>query len=211
MRLRQTCASSTIGRKFRLLSFAGFICFAFSCIALAQDSPGRFELGGSVTSLRDFRVPNVGIGLEGDFNLNRHIAVDVSLDLLPSQNDNTVVGLFGVKAGKRTDHFGFFAKARPGFITTSNVFRESVLSVSPSFNITRFSRLTERALDLGGVVEYYPARHWALRWDAGDMLIFEDDGPTFTAIFPGQPPIVTTNPGKTTNNFRFSAGVHYRF
>jgi hypothetical protein len=77
----------------------------------------------------------------------------------------------------------------------------------------RFGRLTQRALDLGGVAEYYPARHWAFRWDLGDMLLFEDKGPTFTFIgvgTPSQPPIIERSPG-ITQHFQFSTGIHYRF
>jgi hypothetical protein len=187
---------------------------ACSSLVLAQDSPGRFELGGSLTAVRNSTLSSaVGVGLETDLNLGRHFAVDAALDWLPSKNfsGNSVIGLFGAKVGTRTNHFGFFAKVRPGFLTIDNVFRESLLSVSPSFGFTRFDRLTERTLDLGGVVEYYPARHWALRWDLGDMLLFQDPGPTFTAILPGQPPFVSTISSRTTNNFRFSTSLHYRF
>jgi hypothetical protein len=185
-----------------------------SSFAVAQDSPGHFELGGSLTAVRSsiLSAP-LGVGLEADLNLGRHFAVDAALDWLPStsRTGNSVIGLFGAKVGNRTQHFGYFVKVRPGFLTIDSQFRESFLSVSPSFGFTRFDRLTERTLDLGGVLEYYPAKHWALRWDAGDMLIFEDPGPTFTGIFPGQPAFVSTVPSRVTNNFRFSTSLHYRF
>ncbi|MFI5103620.1 MAG: hypothetical protein ACHP79_01735, partial [Terriglobales bacterium] len=76
----------------------------------------------------------------------------------------------------------------------------------------RFGRLTQRALDLGGVAEYYPARHWAFRWDFGDSLVFQEKGPTFNFTGVGAPtqqPFTQRNFG--SNHFQFSTGVHYRF
>lgn len=207
-----SCTLTTDIQNKKYFWFAVFMLFNCSFVAWSQDAVGRFELGGSLIGVRDFKLSSsVGVGVEGDLNLGRHVALDAAIDWLPLIGDNTVVGLFGAKVGTRTQHFGFFGKVRPGFVTIGSVFRESTLSISPSFVDTRFDRLTQPTLDLGGVVEYYPARHWALRWDIGDMLTFEDDGPKFTAIFPGQPPIITTTNGKVTNNFRFSTGVHYRF
>jgi hypothetical protein len=185
------------------------VLLACSSLARAQDPPGHFELGGSITTVRNF-PGNVGVGIEADFNLGRYFAVDAALDWLPTRNaiGNSVIGLFGAKVGTRKQHFGYFAKVRPGVLTIDNVFREAF--ISPSLLFTRSDRLTERVLDLGGVAEYYPARHWALRWDLSDMLIFQDPGPTFTDIVPGQG-FVTTTPSKVTNNFRFSSGLQYRF
>lgn len=184
----------------------------FSSLAMGQDSPGHFELGGNINTVRNFNFPgNVGVGVETDFNLGRHFAVDAALDWLPARNPggNSVIGLFGVKAGIRKQHFGYFAKVRPGILTIDSVFREAFNG--PPAGFTRFDRLTERVLDLGGVAEYYPARHWTLRWDLSDMLVFQDSGPTFTDIVPGQQPFTETFPAKVTNNFRFSSGLHYRF
>jgi len=35
-----------------------------------------------------------------------------------------------------------------------------------------FARATDFALDLGGAVEFYPAGHLLLRFDAGDTFLF---------------------------------------
>lgn len=185
-----------------------------SVIALAQDSPGRFEIGGSVTAIRNAFLPsNVGPGLEGDLNIGRHFALDAAVTWLPSTSNagQTVVGLFGGKAGARTDHFGFFAKVRPGFVTIDNALRSSTLVFPAPFGVSRFDRLTHRALDVGGVVEYYPTRHWALRWDAGDTLFFEEQGPIFTIIAPNVVASFPQAPARTTNHFQFSTSLHYRF
>jgi hypothetical protein len=184
--------------------------------AAAQDSPGRFEVGGNVTAIRKVAnaSANLGPGLSADVNFGRHFALDAGFSWLPSTGfgGQTLIGLFGAKIGTRTKHFGFFGKARPGFLTIGNVFLASSIVVGQN-PVATFGRLTERALDLGGVVEYYPARHWALRWDMGDTLLFEERGPVFTGTFPGTPPVVlvTAAPARTTNHFQFSAGLNYRF
>jgi hypothetical protein len=201
---------------------------AYSTAALAQDSPGRFEVGGGFTALRfsdptNFRPTsgNFGPALEGDFNFGRHFALDAAYSWLPasSSSGHAMTGFFGAKVGTRTEHFGFFVKVRPGFITMGNVLRsETIFTPTPpmilgGLTVPRFGRLTERALDVGGVMEYYPARHWALRWDMGNTVVFEEKGPTFTIVPPPPfpPEVFTTRNGSTRGHFQFSTGVHYRF
>lgn len=190
----------------------------WSNVVLAQDKPGRFEIGANLTAIRNFELSSeVGLGTEGDFNFTQHFALDAAMDWLPSNTfeGKTLVGLFGLKAGKRFNHFGLFGKVRPGFITIDNQLRGVVIDVSnPASFSDRFGRLTQPALDLGGVAEYYPAKHWAFRWDVGDTLLFEERGPVINVIAPpGFPPFVVSppSPGHTINQFQFSTGVHYRF
>src|SRR6059036_2708615 len=59
--------------------------------------------------------------------------------------------LLGTKAGIRWTRFGVFGKSR--------------------FGLWRFTR-TYFAADVGGVLEYYPSPHTALRIDSGDSIIF---------------------------------------
>jgi hypothetical protein len=210
---RQTITKANLYRLAAKLLVISTLLAAGSTLALAQDSPGRVEVGGSLTALRTFDlVPSVGVGLEGDLNFGRHFALDTAIDWLPTTSDqgNTVIGLFGGKAGIRRQRLGYFVKVRPGFVTINNIPRPDFINVATNTSFTHLTRLTEPVLDLGGVVEYYPARHWTLRWDVGDMLIFEENefgsgtavnGQILSLVFPGQ----------TTNNFRFSTGVHYRF
>ena len=194
-----------------------------SAFAPAQDSPGRFEAGAAFSTLRMPGLAALGPAAEGDVNFGRHIALDGAFSWLPnSGRESAATGFFGVKAGTRTQHFGFFGKARPGFLTFDNAFRGETVILTPAQNGTgtigiissiRSGRLTQRALDLGGVAEYYPARHWAFRWDLGDMLLFQEKGPTITFIgvgTPALPTIIERSPG-TTNHFQFSTGIHYRF
>jgi hypothetical protein len=212
-------------QRSRLSSFITFAMLAvflsLACPpAWAQDSPGRFEVGGSFTAIRfdeNFtglgfnQTHNLGPGLEGDFNFGRHFALDTAFNWLPASRAHLVQGLFGGKAGIRTGHFGFFGKVRPGFVSRGNQLREETIVEGPPFTIPslRFGRLTETALDFGGVVEYYPSKHWALRYDLGDTVVFGDP---LQVNFIGGPPFITgLSNGNTTHNFQFSTSVHYRF
>jgi hypothetical protein len=207
----------------RVLSILSLFSLAITCLVLsptsiwAQDSPGRFELGGTFSANHLGLRTEIGPGVEGDVNFGRHFALDASYSWLPSLSVHFMTGLFGAKVGTRTKHFGFFGKVRPGFISLSPIQREAIETFDPqtgSVTITsRFARVNERALDFGGVVEYYPARHWAIRWDCGDLVQFTEPGPTITEITLGapQPTLVIHEPGGTFNNFRFDTGIHYRF
>ena len=172
-------------------------------------------MGGNFTAVR-LGVGQFGPGIEGDFNFGRHFALDGAYSWLPTGSTHAMTGLFGAKVGTRTQHFGFFGKVRPGFISFGNTLRAETINFAPGPTLPivsfRFGRLTERALDLGGVMEYYPARHWALRWDMGDTLLFRERGtPSITIIgLPIVPPSLPFSSG-ITSNFQFSTGVHYRF
>jgi hypothetical protein len=161
-----------------------------------------------------------GPALEGDVNFGRYIALDGAFSWFPNstRGHSSATGFFGAKAGKRMERFGLFGKVRPGFLTFDNAFRQETVLFTPSpfgsigtLLSFRSGRLTQRALDLGGVAEYYPARHWTFRWDFGDMLLFHEKGPTFTFIGAGAPPSITEFSPGTTHHFQFSSGIHYRF
>ena len=185
-------------------ALAIILSLVWSMPAAAQDSPGHFEAGGNFTALRFNSAARFGPGLEGDFNFGRHFALDGAFNWLPAgSGDHTIQGLFGGKVGTRTEHFGFFGKVRPGFISRANQLR--VFNEVPPF-FARFARLTERAIDFGGVLEYYPAKHWALRYDFGDLVVFEE-GIRVIAL----PPLTSLSTDRTSNNFQFSTSLHYRF
>lgn len=190
--------------------------FFFSTHALAQDSPGRFEVGGNFTAQRFGRGGFFGPGVDGDLNFGRHIALDGSYSWLPSSPIHLMTGLFGAKVGTRTEHFGFFGKVRPGFVSFGNIERSATEIIGPGLGSSvslHFARQTEKALDFGGVLEYYPARHWALRWDVGDLVAFQEPSPTVTIIINGVPSTRTFDPFPpgTLHNFQFTTGIHYRF
>jgi hypothetical protein len=191
---------------------AGLFALIVGLVSLgrAQDSPGSFEAGGSFTVIQSSGAGGgpFGPGIEGSVNFGRHIALDGALNWLPERfglasGGRIVQGLIGAKVGTRFQHFGFFAKLRPGFITTGSALRSVTFDPNQFIFTQRFARLTERALDLGGVIEYYPTKHWSLRYDAGDTMLFEEL-PTFN------------NPVRDfgtyrSNHFQFSTSVRYRF
>lgn len=185
-------------------------CFASSLQSVSQtSSTPRFEMGGGITGIRNALVANVGPTFGGDVNFGRHVAFDAAVQWMPASFSQNVIGFFGAKAGTRTEHFGFFAKIRPGFFSTSDTFRGSTFNLDTGQASARFGRLTEKALDAGGVFEYYPARHWLMRWDLGDTVIFEQ--PTvFNFGGTNAPPTLSVSNGNT-NHLQFSADVHYRF
>jgi hypothetical protein len=80
-------------------------------------------------------------------------------------------GLLGVKGGIRRNHFGFFGKVRPGFQTYSHTLQS--INTPPSGSVAySYGRSTNFVLDLGGVVEFYPAARSTLRIEAGDSHTF---------------------------------------
>jgi hypothetical protein len=71
----------------------------------------------------------VGIGGRVTYNLADNLAVEGEANYFPSGSTRGFVpggsilqGQFGVKAGKRWDKFGLFAKARPGFVSFDGTF-----------------------------------------------------------------------------------------
>jgi len=190
----------------------------------------RFEIGAqfsSITLAPDRTQP--GFGGRFTFNFNDHVALEAELNYFPNDNGITSTerdngratqGLFGVKAGKRFKNFGIFGKARPGFVSFSRGFGNVVITGPPLpgdiFPQSEFRsrRLTHPALDVGGVLEFYPSRRIVTRFDAG-ITILRKGRTTFDgfAAGPGGTVIVAplTLPGATSPNFQFSAGIGYRF
>jgi hypothetical protein len=206
-----------------------FVFLFAALMAAAQDTP-RYEAGGSFTTLSDGGKKNAGPGVTGVLNVGRFVSLEGTVNWFPDEagfrgfitrtftftKSSALEGLFGVKAGYRNDKFGVFGKLRPGFISAPNAEVGAVDDLSGGgggITIERFARRTEKVLDLGGVFEYYPARHWAVRTDLGSTVIF-DEGINFSIILPPSPPPGLPTGGtfkKTTHHFQFSTGVNYRF
>ncbi len=200
-------------RGLKLTAFAGIISVLFfTACAVAQDPPGRFEAGANLTAMHNVFAPaDVGPGIDGDINFGRHIALDGSFSWLPHRPAQTFSGFFGAKIGTRSEHFGFFGKVRPGFITFTNMFRGFTFNQDTFQGTSRLARLTQKGLDLGTVVEYYPASHWTMRWDLGDTLMFQEGRVPNTTIIGGVATTQIIGSNQTTNHFAFSTAIHYRF
>jgi hypothetical protein len=106
-----------------------------------------------------------GLGVNFDYNFTRGVAFDSTLNFIPGQQGSSPMmeGLFGVRIGARYDHFGVFAKIRPGFIYYA--------SAQPVQGETERGSLTRFATDLGGIVEYYPERNSTVRFDVGTTVV----------------------------------------
>jgi hypothetical protein len=185
----------------------------------------KFEIGGHFSSLTlasDATEP--GIGVRFTYNVNKNLAFEAEGTLFPHDarqrsfrnGGRATEGLFGVKIGKRYQHFGIFAKARPGFISfTRGRFDFVPNNDGSSFPFDfRTERVTHLAFDVGGVVEFYPSRRFFTRLDAGDTITVE--GETTVTTIQGSPvgplvPVQLTVPGVFRHNFQFTAGVGFRF
>src|SRR5262249_10173863 len=118
-------------------------------------------------------------------------------------------------------------KVRPGFINTKSSFTicncpPGAACIALVCNPVEFSAADTRfALDVGGVVEFYPVRRITMRIDVGDTIVNRQD-PTLLIsqpiFFSPAPPNLATNailfaPGRNgaTHNLQLSAGVGFRF
>lgn len=187
----------------------------------------KFEVGAqfSILEIRDpvdsFFMPRIEPGFGGRFvfNLNRHVAFEAEGNLFPRNFQRTITpftggrviqGLFGVKAGVRRQKIGFFGKARPGFVSSGHtvIGEEFPGGNGPDPNNRfgyQFVRATQLAMDLGGVVEYYPSPRTILRFDIGDTVTkYIESAICFPAGVPCKRPRYTHEP-------QFSVGVGFRF
>jgi hypothetical protein len=100
----------------------------------------------------------------------------------------------------RFDRFGVFGKVRPGFIHTVYDLRTicppfpcppgSACFASPCFFAPFPVINNDLSLDVGGVLEFYPAKRVTVRFDVGDTVV---------------------NRSFATHNLQLSAGVGFRF
>ncbi|MGI8656927.1 MAG: outer membrane beta-barrel protein [Pyrinomonadaceae bacterium] len=202
--------------------------------ARAQTETPRYEVGAQFTSLTKpgFGQSRTDPGFGGRFtyNITDYLAIEAETNFFPEKSrfnvpaenqGNAVEGLFGVKAGKRFSKFGIYGKARPGFISFSQGKQEIIPPVNTPANQFLFfdvrrSRLTNFAMDVGGVLEFYPSRHIVTRFEAGDTIIrYRERTINGITSFDQTTGQYTFSPftiqGDTRSNFQFSAGVGYRF
>ena len=186
----------------------------FSSLGLQQME--RFASGFSLT-IFEFRdtITQAGFGGRLTFNLTRSFAWEVQGDfypkVLPYINNGRAGGRIiqvqtGIKAGKRFDKFGVFAKARPGIVSFSGALK---IDPAPGFPSFRPIRENYFSFDLGGVLEFYPSRRIVTRFDGGDTMIHYRSFDNPIVFFPAV--VAFHSPPVTTHNFQFSAGVGFRF
>jgi hypothetical protein len=218
-------------KKATLLTGAFFaLTVLFTGAAEAQEElPSRIEVGVQFSSITfaGRHTPNIfsvssteaGFGGRITFNINKHFALEGEGNYFPHENysDSGRGGTlwqshFGVKVGKRFGKFGVFAKARPGFASfSSSVAQVDSYTVTDSAGnrytvpIISNKRRTNFALDLGGVLEFYPSRRVLTRIDVGDTLIhYAGD-----SVVPSTLGFLLEKP--TLHNLQISAGIGFRF
>lgn len=215
-------------------TFVIILCLALGSMkATAQtDELPKFEVGAHFTSITKPSFDNgdtePGFGGRLTYNINRSVAVEAVGNFFPhscrfcgaNQADNSgniTQAFFGIKAGKRFDKWGIFAKARPG-ITSFSKGDGSYVATGPAplfpFQFVQ-KRLNNFAADLGGVLEFYPTKRIVTRFEGGDTLIhYRSRQSNFLSFDPitFTPSIVPfTTRAETRHNFQFSAGVGWRF
>lgn len=191
--------------------------------AQSQDVP-KFEVAAEFTTLErdDFSGGRTepGVGGRFTFNFNRVFSLETAGYFFPKRCNNcrelgrVTQVLGGVKVGKRFENWGIFAKARPGVASFSEGDFDIVPQGPNSFELRR-KRMTSFAMDIGGVVEFYPSRRIVTRFDAGDTIIHSTRRTAELEIFDPLTgafsivPFIT--PARTTHNFQFVASVGFRF
>lgn len=211
-------------RNVLVLSSLGLYLLVFPATLPAQTpDPPKFEAGAEFTSITkpnfDGGRTEAGFGGRLTFNINKSFAVEAATYLFPQKchtcdrtNGTLFEGLFGVKAGKRFEKWGIFAKARPGFASFSQG-DVTFLPSPPGFEVL-VERATHFAFDLGGVIEFYPSKRIVTRFDAGDTMIhFNRKTINFPVIdaMGNLSFLPYTQRATTRHNFQFSAGVGFRF
>ena len=176
------------------------VSILFSLPTPAQTDKRPIEVGGFVTTVK-FSDPisetPLGVGGRFAYNFTDNFALDSEVAYFPqnpSGNFGETIAVVGVKAGVRRKKFGAFAKFRPGIVRFGGDFFRA-----------RNSERSNLALDVGGVLEYYPTSRFIVRVDVGDTII-----PFGDKIINNPLPPIINRPG-TTHNLQISFGVGYRF
>ena len=179
-----------------------------------------------VTIEANQRRTEPGFGARVGYSFNRYLTAEAEVSYFPSDpgldeeeftGGRKLQGLFGVKAGRRYEHFGLFAKARPGFVRfgKGDLYQPpgtGCIAVFPPPLPCFDSRgRTDFALDVGGVLELYPSPRTVIRFDAGDTILRSGAHgipvPNASAFGAAAVPI----PGETTHNFQGGVGFGLRF
>ena len=200
------------------------VCFVVgAATASAQDKERPFEVGGvyTIIQLTDFQsriIPlgagdNTVSGLGGRFayNVNKHMAIDAEASFFPETHllneefGQKMQGFLGLKAGIRKHRVGVFAKARPGVMWFGEFPARGNCSPTNFGSVCRVSHEKDFALDVGSVLEFYPADRLIVRADLGDTIIKYPQ-----RVFATFPTPITASAG-WKNNLQISFGVGWRF
>lgn len=197
----------------------------------SDDEVPKFEVAAEFTTLEretffffGEQRTEPGFGGRFTYNLNRIFSIEAAGYFFPKdcfncRNSGRVTEVLGgVKVGKRFDKWGMFAKARPGVVHYSRGTFPfgTCLGLNCPIFLGPFDRQKNNfALDVGGVVEFYPSKRIVTRFDAGDTIIHFNrqviNGLIFNPVTNTFDPFPFIVPERTTNNFQFMASVGFRF
>ena len=202
------------------------ICLVqLQALAQSEELP-KFEVAAEFTTLEreafSQRRTEPGLGGRFTFNLNKTFALEAAGYFFPKRcfecrnAGNVAQGLAGVKVGKRFEKWGVFAKARPGVISFSRGAFDAFPPLAPFSPVEiEFKRLTAFAMDVGGVVEFYPTKRIVTRFDVGDTIVHfgrrNFNTVTLNLETNTITPITVPLPPRTSHNFQFMTSVGFRF
>jgi hypothetical protein len=202
------------------------ICLVqLQALAQSEELP-KFEVAAEFTTLEreafSQRRTEPGFGGRFTYNLNEMFAIEAAGYFFPKKcfecrnAGNIGQGLAGVKVGKRFEKWGVFAKARPGVISFSRGALNAFPPLGPFAPVEiEFKRLTAFAMDVGGVVEFYPTKRIVTRFDLGDTIIHFNrrtmNTVTFNEVTNTITPTTFQIPARTSHNFQFMTSVGFRF
>ena len=161
-----------------------------------------------------------GFGSRIGYNASKYVALEAEGNFFlrdrSREGGRKVQGLFGVKAGKRFDQVGLFAKVRPGFVRFSRGDYQPgtggcVAVFPPPIGCFQPVARTNFAFDLGGVGEVYPSKNTIIRFDAGDTIIRFGDRLVAVSSSTLNGLVVIPVAAETKHNFQASFGFGYRF
>ena len=202
--------------------------------SIAQSDEKKFEVGGQFSVLQvethtvgpfpfpltNPRTSDFGFGGRFGYNLSRNFAVEAEVNVFPNNDDERagrkLQGLFGVRAGQRFEKIGVFAKARPGFIRYEKgdyfLARGCVAVFPPPLGCYDPVARTSFAMDVGGIVEFYPSSRTIVRFDAGDTIVRLPARLVAAANqTPSGPLVAFPVPQETSHQFQFNIGFGFRF
>lgn len=214
---------------FLTLAVLFAVCGTLSAQQSDEKEPAKIELGiqfssvtvgGQVVPLSatiPLKRSEAGVGGRFGYNLTKSFAFEAEVNFFPNPSPvaldsggHLLQAQFGTKVGKRFDKFGLFAKARPGFLSFSEVLTQTGTTTfvfngqTFTFPILEPRRRNFFSLDVGAVVEFYPSRRVLVRFDAGDTMVLIGESPDFG---PTQP----RPSSHVAHKFQFSSGIAFRF
>lgn len=233
LKLMRSCRTAALSAL--LLSATGMLAqdHAISPTPVSpQASISRFEIGGQAADLRlggcfglpHCTTPQFGLGASAALNLNPHFAISSSVNFLPrndvfhgyfingaAEGGHLLEFVTGLRAEARARRYGFFADAKPGLVSWSQVLTSETLTPTGpnTYDVNNYtSRRTFFAMKFGGGVEYSPDARVHFRIDMGDLLVRYDD--TVYLHFPGSTSLFCESPCKPwLNNLQTTAGVYF--